>query len=87
MEVQLKLDQYGTHASLYIGEHTGPYFNNLLKKFAQKYNVRFLDLLSIYEHNKLKGLYSNRDGHLTETGHQITAGALLDYLQQNNILP
>ncbi|MCK5082117.1 MAG: hypothetical protein KAR31_04340, partial [Candidatus Omnitrophica bacterium] len=69
MEVQLKLDRYGEHVSLYIQKHMGTYFNDLLDDFSRSNDIRFLDLLGDFENNKARGLYFSRDGHLTEAGH------------------
>ncbi|MBN1869837.1 MAG: SGNH/GDSL hydrolase family protein [Candidatus Omnitrophica bacterium] len=86
MEVQLQLERYGTHVSLYIQEHMGTYFNDLLKGFAREHGIPFLDLLDDFEQNKDKGLYLSRDGHLTENGHQVAAQALFRYIIQNGLL-
>ncbi|MCK5013746.1 MAG: SGNH/GDSL hydrolase family protein [Candidatus Omnitrophica bacterium] len=86
MEVQLKLDRYGEHVSLYVQKHMGTYFNDLLDDFSRKNNIRFLDLLENFENNKAKGLYLSRDGHLTETGHEIAAETLFNDIINDDLL-
>lgn len=86
MEVQLDLDQYGTHVSLYMREHMGRYFNEMLAQFSRENNVRFLDLLDDFERNKGQGLFLDRDGHLTESGHLVAADSLFHYIKENNLI-
>ena len=76
MEVQLELDSYGEHVSLYIQKHMGTYFNGLLDDFSRSNDIRFLDLLGDFENNKARGLYFSRDGHLTEAGHEVASEVL-----------
>jgi len=86
LEAQLTLDHYGTHISQYVYKQMGTYFNDLLRRFTGENGIPFLDLLEVFEQNKNKGLYLNRDGHLTEEGHEITARALFRYVTASGIL-
>jgi len=87
LETQIKLDHYGQHTMLYSQKYVGTFFNKILNKFSQMYNISYLDLLPTFEREKSKKLYLNRDGHLTPTGHATTARALYDDLKDKNILP
>ena len=87
LEGQLDLEHYGDHMRLYTTTRIGDSFNGLLREFTQKNNIPFLDLLPEFERHKLEGLYLNRDGHLTEQGHQLAAGTLFDHLQQHHLVP
>lgn len=57
--------------------------NSILREKLEKY-VTFFDLTSIYkkyyEENQNLPMYFNRDGHLNEKGHEITAEALENFL-------
>ena len=86
MEVQLSLDQYGSHVSLYISKKMGTFFNELLAGFSRKNHIRFLDLLSDFEQNRHKELYFSKDGHLTEAGHKVTADALFRAITRDKVL-
>jgi len=86
MEVQLKLDTYGTHVSQYIQKTMGTTYNDMLSEFSVKNGVRFLDLLDDFENNKDKGLYLSRDGHLTEAGHKVASDSLFRYIMGSDLL-
>lgn len=79
MELQLSLDSYGEHASLYSGK-LNDHLNKRLADFSRAQQIPFLDLLSLFEEHKTEGLYLSRDGHLTPRGHHVVADALLKSL-------
>lgn len=87
LEGQLDLEHYGDHMRMYTTTRVGDYFNGLLREFAQKNNILFLDLLPKFERHKREGLYLSKDGHLTVKGHQLVAEALFDHLRQHHLVP
>ncbi len=87
LEAQLKLDAYGEHMQLYASQPLGAYFNGLLEDFSKENQVPFLDLLPTFEANKNQRLYFNRDGHLTEEGHELVSKTIFEYLKQKQLLP
>lgn len=86
MEAQLKLDQYGVHMQLYATGHLGPVFNAMLAWFSGEHGIHYLDLLEPFETQKHRGLYLNRDGHMTENGHALAAEQLYEYVIANDLL-
>lgn len=85
-EAQLDLNTYGEHISLYITKKMGTFFNDMLAGFSVRNVIEFHDLLPVFEQNMSKGLYLNRDGHLTEAGHAVTARSLFLYILDNNLM-
>jgi len=86
MEVQLALDMYGEHVSLYISKQMGTHFNDMLAGFSVRNKILFHDLLPDFELHKTRKLYLSRDGHLTMSGHAVAADALFDFIVRNNLI-
>ena len=49
-------------------------------------NVPLENMLNDFENNKEKGLYLDRDGHLTSAGHEIAAESIFRYINDNGLL-
>jgi len=85
-EAQLNLEKYSLNTRLYFAKRPIFYLNKLLKELTDKEDIYYLDLIGIFERNKNKGLYFDRDGHLTEKGHNVASGALYDFLARKGSL-
>ena len=55
------------------------FFNNILKKYCEKYNINFVDCNAIFQESKYskEWIFLNRL-HLTDKGNEYTAKVLLD---------
>ncbi|MFH1655983.1 MAG: hypothetical protein ABH954_05185 [Candidatus Omnitrophota bacterium] len=85
-EAQLKLSYYGLNSRMYFSRKPNFHFNKLLNAFSRKENANYLDLLNAFERNKAKGLYFDRDGHLTEVGHKVVSQAIFDFFVYNGLV-
>ena len=85
-EAQLNLENCGLNTRLYFAKRPNFYLNKLLKGFSNKEDINYLDLVTIFERNKTKGLYFDRDGHLTKQGNRVVSQGLFGFLLENNLL-
>jgi len=85
-EAQLNLESYGLNTRSYFSETPNLYLNGLLEEFCNKQNINYLDLVNIFEENKTKGLYFDRDGHLTEEGNKVVSQAIFNFLTKHNLV-
>lgn len=81
-ERQLKLERYGQNSN-YFTRDPNYFLNERLSDFSRKEKIFYLDLLDCFEKNKSMGLYYDKDGHLTEAGNSIAAGALFEAIKDN----
>jgi len=85
-EAQAHYEKHSFHADLYFLENPNTYFNQILKNFSREENISYFDILPTFKANKERSLYFNRDGHLTEEGHELVTRVLFEKLTSEGLL-
>jgi lysophospholipase L1-like esterase len=74
-------DQMSMASQFYFKEPPTDDFEKAVRMFCEANKVDFIDMLTVFRDNKKLDLYFEKEGHLTELGHNLVAETLYEYLQ------